>query len=96
MATQKLYAWAHETATDDVVLNEMIFTLINCSDFVCEDKQDALQEIDEWFEETCEMSTEPKEDNYIIYEIKVSVVPKKLVRKEGVIRISTNVKDIES
>lgn len=96
MSTQKVYAWAHETDTDDCVLDEMISTLIDCSEFVQENEQGALQEIDEWFEETCEISTEPKEDNYIIYEVKVSVVPKKLVHKKGVIQIDTNVKDIKN
>lgn len=96
MSTQKVYAWAHETDTDDVILDEMISTLVNCSDFVREDEQGALQEIDEWFQETCEMTAEPKDEDYIVYEVKISVVPKKFVHKEGIIQITTNVKDIEN
>lgn len=94
MDNKKFYVWGNILDSEESIFSDVIRVLEWEADNVNSCEEEALKEIHKYFEEDCTTSALEQQDDFIIYELNVTIKPKKIVHKKGVMKFSTETENI--
>lgn len=97
MTTNKLYAWGFKTTTADDVAKEALETLTECSEYLYESQDKAIETINEYFNDNFDpFSANTLKKDFLVFEIDIKIKPKKIIHKKGNVKITTKVEKMKN